>query len=190
MTELDSGQQPDQQAGDAAPASSRYPANFRQRPARARPDVPGWGADLDHKDRPAHPMERTPPRLEGLHWEEPEQQPVHTKILRSTERPGLTPVFGTCQPPSGLSGRLRSFAYGYSENDLRRWLLLLFADRINVVEGVGEDLAHGRVPNVCVEAGVKAAWKYDRPAVLRKVAVAVAVTGLVAFYLTSRGRRS
>ena len=27
--------------------------------------IKGWGADLDHKNRPAVPMERTPPRLEG-----------------------------------------------------------------------------------------------------------------------------
>ena len=74
------------------------------------PAVSGWGADLDPADRPAVPMERTPPRLEGVHWHEPEQQPVTVEVLHSTERPGLTPVFGTVQPPSGVSGMMRRAA--------------------------------------------------------------------------------
>jgi hypothetical protein len=166
--------------------ASSYPANFRHRPSRPRPNVPGWGADLDHKNRPAHPMERTPPRLDGLHWTEPEQQPVHQEIFHSTERPGLTPVFGTGQPPRGVSGRLRALAYRQSENDLRRWLLLLLADRFDVVEGVGQDLAHGHVPNVYAETGGPAAWKHDPGGVVRKVAIAAALTGLTVYCLSRR----
>lgn len=180
---------PGQPSGNAESTPSRYPANFRDRPQHQHPDVPGWGADLDHKDRPAHPMERTPPRLEGLHWDEPEQQAVHAKIFHSTERPGLTPIFGTGQPPKGLSGAVRSVAYKYSENDLRRWFLLLFADRVNVVEGVGEDLVHGHVPNVFSEMGGRAAWRHKPTAVVRHVAVAVAVAGLSAYLLGRHMRR-
>ncbi len=39
------------------------------------------------------------------------QQHSGVKVLHSLERPGLTPVYGTTVPPSGLSGRLRSLAF-------------------------------------------------------------------------------
>ena len=109
---------------------------------RARPPrdhITGWGADLDHANRPAYPMERTPPRLQGIPSLVPQLQKV--EILRSNERPGLTPVFGTSTPPSGLSGMLRRAAFKFSENDLRHWLILLFADRVNVGDLDGERLA-------------------------------------------------
>ena len=106
-----------------------------------RSAITGWGADLDHANRPAYPMERTPPRLHNLHWDQPSAQPVEVEVLVSTERPGITPVFGTTLPPRGLSGSLRRLAFKASENDLRRWLLLMLADRIDVVEGLLHDLA-------------------------------------------------
>ena len=115
--------------------------------------IKGWGTDLDHKNRPAYPMERTPPRLEGLDWHDVEDQPLRMKIYHSTERPGITPVFGTSTPPTGLSGKIRDIAYRLSENDVRHWFLLLFADRVNVVEGIGHDLLHGRIPNIFSEMG-------------------------------------
>ena len=38
---------------------------------RAR--IPGWGADLDPKDRPSYPRERFDPGATGAHWEFPER---------------------------------------------------------------------------------------------------------------------
>jgi hypothetical protein len=149
--------------------------------------IAGWGVDLDHANRPAYPKERMPARLEGVHWSQPEDQPVNIEVFHSTERPGITPVFGTSSPPSGLSGRIRELAYRLSENDIRHWLLLLFADRVNVVEGIGQDLAQGRVPNVFAEMGGRAEWKYNRSGLIRKAAVASAVVG-VGYYLIKRGR--
>src|SRR4051812_22524379 len=99
------------------------------RARRPRPDVVGWGADLDPADRPGVPMERMPARLEGVHGDDIPQQKVHQQIFHSTERPGITPVFGTSAPPTGLSGKIRAAAYQRSENDLRHWLLLMLADR-------------------------------------------------------------
>lgn len=147
--------------------------------------IQGWGADLDHANRPAYPKERTPPRLEGIHWDQPEQQAHgHMEIFHSTERPGITPLFGTTVPPSGLSGALRRFAFKYSENDIRHWLMLLFADRINMFEGIFSDLLHGHVPNVFGEMGLKSEFRYNRNGAIRKVAfTAVAVVlgiGLIA----------
>ena len=149
--------------------------------------IPGWGADLDPANRPAVPMERTPPRLDHVHWDAPAEQPRKVKVFHSTERPGLTPVFGTSVPPSGVSGLIRGAAFRYSENDLRHWLMLLFADRVNVVEGILDDLAHGHIPNIFEEMGIRAEWKYNRAGLVRKAAIAAAVTGL-AIYLMRRRR--
>lgn len=162
--------------------------NFHSHSSQDHSHIPGWGADLDHANRPAYPKERTPPRLENVHWTEPEQQPRYVEVLHSTERPGITPVFGTPQPPSGISGNIRRFAFKYSENDIRHWLLLLFADRVNMVEGVGEDLAKGHIPNVFAEMGLRSEFKYNRPAAMRKaaafsVAAVIAIGGL---YLLSK----
>jgi hypothetical protein len=149
--------------------------------------IPGWGADADPANRPAVPMERTPPRLENVHWHEPSEQPRTVKVFHSTERPGLTPVFGTSTPPSGVSGLIRGVAFRYSENDLRHWLMLLFADRVNVVEGILDDLAHGHIPNIFEEMGIRSEWKYNRAGLVRKAAIAAALTGL-AIYLLRRRR--
>lgn len=147
--------------------------------------IQGWGADLDHKNRPAHPRERMPPRLENVHWEQPEQQPVNVTVFHSMERPGITPVFGTSTPPSGLSGLLRAAAFTRSENDIRHWMMLLLADRINVVEGVVQDLLHGRLPNVFKEMGWRAERKYRPATFARKVVTTTALVG-VAIYLVRR----
>jgi hypothetical protein len=150
--------------------------------------IPGWGADLDPASRPAVPKERTPPRLENVHWTSPERQPLTVKVYHSTERPGLTPIFGTSTPPSGLSGRLRDVAYRLSENDIRHWLLLLLADRINVVEGLGQDLMSGHVPNVFAEMGIRSELKHNPAGLARKALVASAVIGLGYYLIRRRGR--
>jgi hypothetical protein len=129
-----------------------------------RSQIPGWGADLDRRDRPAVPMERTPARLEGVHWDEPEQQPQHIEVLHSIERPGITPVFGSTVPPSGLSGMIRRRAFQHSENDVRHWMMLLMADRVNVVEGVVDDMRRNPASHPLVLAGAAgllgAYWLY------------------------------
>jgi hypothetical protein len=151
--------------------------------------IPGWGADKDRNMRPAVPMERTPPRLHNVHWTAPEQQRSRVQVLHSNERPGITPVFGTTVPPSGLSGRLRELAFRYSENDLRHWLILLMADRINVGEGLIEDLSQGRIPNVFAEMGGPAEWRYNRAGFVKKALVVSAVTVLAVYWLRRRTDR-
>lgn len=137
--------------------------------------VPGWGADLDPAHRPAHPKERHPPRLPAHAQREPGAQPASVEVLHSLERPGLTPVFGSSLPPRGLSGRLRRLAFGFSENDLRHWLILLLADRVDMVEGLGEDLARGHLPNLWAEMGLGAQWRHNRPALWRRLGTAALV---------------
>jgi hypothetical protein len=148
--------------------------------------IQGWGADLDRKDRPAVPMERTPPRL-PVHGRPIEQQPQRMEVFVSPERPRITPIFGTSTPPRGLSGMIRRFAYKLTENDIRHWLLLLFADRVDVVEGIGDDLLHGKVPNVLGEMGIKAEWQHNRKGLAQKAAVATAVVGVAYLLMRRRG---
>jgi hypothetical protein len=150
--------------------------------------IDGWGADLDRKNRPAIPMERTPPRFIHPHEGKLPQQRENVEILVSTERPGITPIFGTAQPPKGLSGMIRRAAYKWAENDLRRWLLLLAADRVNVVEGVGEDLVHGKVPNVLAEMGIKAEWEHNRAGLVKKAVLTGAVLGAAVYLMRRRPR--
>jgi hypothetical protein len=152
--------------------------------------IQGWGADLDHRNRPAYPMERIPARLAHPPEHEPEQQPITTTVFHSTERPRITPVFGSTVPPSGLSGRLRAWAFKYSENNIFHWLILLLADRINMMEGVGDDLRSGHVPNVLGEMGIKAELKHNPLGFARKVAITSAVVGVACFLIARRnGRR-
>ena len=147
----------------------------------------GWGADLPDENRPAVPMERKPARLEGVHWDHPEQQEQKVTVLCSVERPGITPLFGSTLPPRGLSGMVRGAAFRYSENDLRHWLLLLAADRINMGEGLVDDLLSGRVPNVPREMGLRAEWQHNPRGAVHKLGLAVGV--LAALYLLRQRRK-
>jgi hypothetical protein len=152
--------------------------------------IQGWGADLERENRPAVPMERMPPRLDGVTpLDQLEDQPIKMKIYHSTERPGVTPLFGTSTPPSGLSGRLRDVAYRWSENDLRHWLLLLLADRINVVEGIAQDLGRGHVPNIYAEMGGPAELKYNPAGLAKKALIASALAGAGYYLLRRRSAR-
>lgn len=113
---------------------------------RAR--VPGWGADLDPKDRPSVPKERFDPGATGAHWDLPEQQPERVPRERSIEHERLTPVFESTLPPKGLSGVIRRAAFRYSEGRAAHWLMLLAADRVDVVESRVGDALGGRVAAV------------------------------------------
>ena len=159
-----------------------------RRPSRDQlQHIQGWGADLDRKNRPGVPMERTPPRYTPADIAEPSPQPQNVEVLVSTERPGITQLFGTGQPPSGVSGMIRRAAFSMTESDIRRWLLLLAADRVQVVEGVVDDLAHGHVPNILGEMGIKSEWQYNKAGLAKKVAIAGAI-GAAAYFLLKRGK--
>ena len=169
---------------DTVYTEATTPADHKRHDGR---DVPGWGADLDPANRPAVPKERTPPRLEHVHWDRPAQQAnPGIEVFHSIERPGLTPVYGTTVPPRGLSGRVRALAFRYSESDLRHWMLLLLADRVDMGEGILDDLAHGHVPNLFREMGGAAEWRYNRAGFVRKALVASALVGVAVVLLRQR----
>lgn len=154
-----------------------------------RSKIKGWGIDADPKNDPTYPMKhRTNAEHEGYSWERPTQQKVDREVLRSIERPNVSAVFGTAAPPSGLSGMIRRLAFRSSESSYGHWLPLLLADRVNVVEGVIEDLAKGHLPNIFAEKGYKASWEHDRKGLIVSVATTVAITAAV-LMLLSRGRK-
>ncbi len=126
---------------------------------RAR--IPGWGADLDPADRPSVPRERFDPSFSGAHWgEHPERQPEKWPRERSVEHTELPPVFGTTCPPKGLSGVVRKHAYAqYSEGQAAHWLLLIAADRIDVLASALRSLVTLRPDNPITETGVLAELK-------------------------------
>lgn len=144
-------------------------------------NIPGWGTDLDKANWPAFPMWEKAPS--GAHWAIPPKQELKFKEFHSIERPSMTSVFGTSVPAKGLSGLLRSFAYQYSEARFLHWLPLLLADRINVVEGIFEDLIRGHFPNVLAEMGWRAEWKYNRKGAVKKLVVGSAILAGVFFIL-------
>jgi hypothetical protein len=50
------------------------------------------------------------------------------------ERDELTATFGTAQPPRGVSGMIRRAAYEIPDYRMRHWMLLMLADRVDMVE--------------------------------------------------------
>jgi hypothetical protein len=98
-------------------------------------------------------------------------------------------VFGTSTPPSGVSGVIRRAAFRWSESNWMHWLLLMGADRINVVEGVAQDLARGKIPNIPAEMGARAEWQHNKKGFFTKTAILLAVTGGAVALVQSRRSR-
>jgi hypothetical protein len=149
--------------------------------------IPGWGMDADPENEPTYPMKNyTGDDHNRINYERSEQQPETVEILMSTERPAITRVFGTSTPPSGLSGMIRRYAFKHSEDRYRHWLPLIFADRINVYEGIIEDLKKGHVPNLFKERGMKSEIKYNAAGLAKKVFITALVTAAIITSLSSK----
>lgn len=98
------------------------------------PNIVGWGADARMEDRPGVPREIQPPQPIGNgELGIPVQQTIGKPTAKSPLK-ALTPVYGTAQPASGLSGVMRRMAYGIPDYKPSRWLLLIMADKVDVLE--------------------------------------------------------
>ncbi|WP_207496798.1 hypothetical protein [Aridibaculum aurantiacum] len=151
--------------------------------------IPGWGIDANPENDPTYPMkEWNGDDHKRLNYERPPQQPVDIEVLHSNERPTVSAVFGTSTPPSGLSGMIRRQAFKYGEGSWGHWLPLILADRINVWEGMIDDLLHGHFPNVVKERGWKAEWEHNRKGMLTNAAIAAAATAAVTAFFVIRSR--
>ncbi|MGK5115462.1 hypothetical protein [Geodermatophilus sp. CPCC 205506] len=130
-------------------------------PDQLRARIPGWGVDSDPSDRPSVPKLQFQKALTGAHWEFPDRQPEKWPRERSIEHKFLTPVFGTAQPPKGLSGVIRRFSYArYSEGRAAHWLLLMLADRVDAVEEHVKSFATLRPDNPITQTGIKAEFTH------------------------------
>ena len=127
---------------------------------RAR--IPGWGVDLDRKVRPSVPKLQFREDLTGAHWEFPERQQEKAPRERSIEHKFLTPVFGTAQPLTGVSGAIRTLSYArFSEGRLAHWMLLVLADRVDAVEHHLKSFGTLRPDNPITQTGVKAEFTHS-----------------------------
>ncbi len=126
---------------------------------RAR--IPGWGVDLDPKDRPSVPRERFDPESSGAHWDFPERQPEKWPRERSNEHKFLTPVFGTSCPPKGVSGAMRKYAYKrFSEARAAHWLILVAADRVDSLGSHFRSFLTLRPDNPITQTGVRSEFTH------------------------------
>ena len=78
---------------------------------------------------------------------------------------------------------IRRAAFKYSENSYGHWVPLMLADRVGMVEGIVDDLAHGHVPNIFEEMGLKAQWKHNRISKVTKIIVGTIIASLAVNYL-------
>ena len=146
--------------------------------------IAGWGSDLDPERRAGVPRDKDPELGAEALYPPIERQQPRFRIHKSTEHAQLTPVFGTSCPPSGLSGMIRDAAYRISEGRKERWVMLLAADRVDVAEGLVDDLAHGRLPNVVREMGLRS--ELPRTGTVVKAAVALGCIAAVVALARSR----
>jgi hypothetical protein len=163
-------------------------SSYLTRPQAIDPaTVNGWGVDADERNDPTYPC-----RVRGddpgpdKAWVRPTQQRPDVEVLRSIEHNRMPSVVGTSTPPKGVSGAIRRAAFRYSESDWTHWLMLLGADRVNVVEGILDDLGHGTIPNIPAEMGIRSAWRHDRKALVTKTVISVALAALAVTALRAR----
>ena len=62
-------------------------------------------------------------------------------------------LFGAGSVPTGLSDTIRRFDFKFSESTYFRWLPLILADRVSMIEGIVDDLKRGHIPNIIKERG-------------------------------------
>jgi hypothetical protein len=157
---------------------------------RPKDNIPGWGMDADPENDPTYPMKRwNGADHERIHYEKAPQQPIDIEVLHSNERPGITRVFGTSTPPAGLSGAIRRWAFKYSEGKGTHWMGLILADRVNVIEGVVNDLKQGVVPNLIEELGWKAEWQHNRTKFVTRMATKAVAVAAIAFLLSRKNKK-
>ena len=141
--------------------------------------IVGWGVDADPENEPTYSYRDRSNDDHSGKWDRPPQQRGHVEILQSVEHKQRPAVFGTSTPPRYLSGMMRRFAFRWTESHWAHWMLLMGADRVNMVEGIVEDLAHAKVPNIPKEMGVPAEWRHNKTGLVKKLAVAGAIGGAV-----------
>ena len=139
--------------------------------------IVGWGVDADPDNDPTYPYRERSGDDHSGQWQRPAQQQPSVELLQSVEHKQLPAVFGTSSPPRYLSGWMRRLAFRWTESNWAHWMLLMGADRVNMVEGLVEDVARGKLPNIPKEMGVPAEWKHNKTGLAKKIGVAALIGG-------------
>lgn len=162
--------------------------DFKNKSSGDYSHIKGWGVDADPKNDPTYPMrKRKNAEHEGYSWDRPQQQEKDIEVLKSVERPNISATFGTSAPPGGLSGIIRRMAFKKGESSYGHWLPLVLADRVEVYEGIIDDLKRGYIPNTFAERGWKAEWKHNRKSfIIKLAATALVATAVVGVLIASR----
>ena len=69
-------------------------------------------------------------------------------------------------------------------------MTLILADRVNVFEGIIEDLSQGHVPNFFAERGWNAEWKYNKKGVIKNVLIGAALLGCYVALSSSKKKKN
>jgi len=83
--------------------------------------------------RPGVPAQRKPAPVGRAHWVTPNVQSGTAEVVKDPQR-AFRGTFGSGERPSGLSGALRRRAYRIPDYRVKRWALLLLADRVEWAE--------------------------------------------------------
>ena len=150
--------------------------------------IVGWAVDANPQNDPTYSYRDRSADDHSGEWDRPVQQQTEVELLQSVEHKQTPAVFGTSTPPKWVSGMMRRAAFRWSESHWAHWLLLMGADRVNMVEGLVEDVARLKVPNIPKEMGVPAEWRHNKTGLAKKVAVAAVIGG--ALFAWSRSRKA
>ena len=148
----------------------------------------GWGIDANPRNDPTYPYRDRSNDDHSGDWQRPTLQQPDVELLQSVEHKQLPAVFGTASPPKWASGAMRRLAFRWTESHWAHWLLLMGADRVNMVEGLVEDVARARVPNLVKEMGIRAEWRHNKKGLAIKVGTVAVLAG--ALFAWRKGRAS
>lgn len=151
--------------------------------------IVGWGADANPQNDPTYPYRDRSTDDHSGKWTRPSQQQPKVEVLQSIEHVRLPAVFGTSSPPRWLSGAMRRLAFTRSESNWAHWLLLMGADRVNMLEGLLQDFAQAKVPNIPKEMGIRAEWQHNKKGLAIKIGVAAVAGGAIFAWSRSRPSR-
>ena len=90
--------------------------------------------DANPDQRPGNPKEREPQPLTGAKLTSEIQSDKGLEILREPSKQTTALTFGSQHEPTGLSGVLRRAAYKFPDYQIKRWALLIAADRVQTLE--------------------------------------------------------
>ena len=148
----------------------------------------GWGVDADPQNDPTYPYRDRSADDHRGQWRRPARQEPEVELLRSVEHKQTPAVFGTASPPKWISGAMRRLAFRWSESHWAHWMILMGADRVNMAEGLVEDIARGKVPNIPKEMGVPAEWRHNKTGLAKKIGVVAVIGGGIYALTRLRGR--